>query len=134
MTQTDLDQAGVKAEGGAVADAALQQASAAPSEAASQQVSKEALKEASKEPAKQAAKAVATTVASIAPGAGGWPVDDITGLARRLPELDPARYFDGQAKESFQQSLIRWPVLARLMKLVPADQPGVPVEHDAVRE
>ncbi|MEW9586056.1 hypothetical protein [Paraburkholderia sp. DGU8] len=77
---------------------------------------------------------MAKTAANIAPGAGGWPVDDITGLARRLPELAPARYFDGQAKESFQQSLIRWPVLARLMKLVPADKPSVPVEHDAVQE
>jgi hypothetical protein len=104
MMQTELDQAGVKGEGGAVADAASQEA------------------------AKEAA------AANIAPGAGGWPVDDITGLARRLPELDPAKYFDGQAKESFQQSLIRWPVLARLMKLVPADQPSVPVAHLAVQE
>ena len=51
--------------------------------------------------------------------AGGWPVDDITGLARRLPEVDPLRYFDGQARESYLQSLRRWPVLARLMNLVP---------------
>jgi hypothetical protein len=126
MMQTELDQARVKGEGGAVADAASQRASEAPSEAASEEASEEA--------SKTAAKAVATTAANIAPGAGGWPVDDITGLARRLPELDPARYFDAQAKESFQQSLIRWPVLARLMKLVPADKPSVPVEHDAVQE
>jgi hypothetical protein len=53
--------------------------------------------------------------------AGGWPVDDISGLARRLPEVDPLRYFDGQARESYRQSLRRWPVLARLMNLVPGD-------------
>jgi hypothetical protein len=51
--------------------------------------------------------------------ASGWPVDDITGLGRRLPEVDPARYFDEQARESYQISLVKWPVLARLMKLVP---------------
>jgi hypothetical protein len=52
----------------------------------------------------------------------GWPVDDITGLGRRLPEVDPARYFDEQARESYQLSLLKWPVLARLMKLVPLDE------------
>ncbi|HEY2021180.1 hypothetical protein [Paraburkholderia sp.] len=51
-----------------------------------------------------------------------WPVDDITGLARRLPEVDPRRYFDGQAKEAYQQSLGKWPLLARLMNLVPRDE------------
>ncbi|MFL9915181.1 hypothetical protein PQR75_07245 [Paraburkholderia fungorum] len=54
--------------------------------------------------------------------ASGWPVDDITGLGRRLPEVDPARYFDEQARESYQLSLVKWPVLARLMKLVPLDE------------
>ncbi|MFM0205406.1 hypothetical protein PQR53_36920 [Paraburkholderia fungorum] len=54
--------------------------------------------------------------------ASGWPVDDITGLGRRLPEVDPARYLDEQARESYQLSLVKWPVLARLMKLVPLDE------------
>lgn len=58
--------------------------------------------------------------------ASGWPVDDITGLRRRLPELDPARYFDEQARESYQLSLLKWPVLARLMKLVPLDETAAP--------
>ncbi|WP_408232489.1 MULTISPECIES: hypothetical protein [Paraburkholderia] len=58
--------------------------------------------------------------------ASGWPVDDITGLGRRLPELDPARYFDEQARESYQLSLLKWPVLARLMKLVPLDEAAAP--------
>ncbi|WP_434109378.1 hypothetical protein [Paraburkholderia caffeinilytica] len=56
----------------------------------------------------------------------GWPVDDITGLGRRLPEVDPARYFDEQARESYQLSLLKWPVLARLMKLVPLDEAVAP--------
>jgi hypothetical protein len=77
---------------------------------------------------KTAGKDTANTDANLAANAGGWPVDDITGLARRLPEVDPANYFDGQAKESFQQSLLRWPVLARLMKLVPADERGAPID------
>ncbi|WP_236720900.1 hypothetical protein [Paraburkholderia phytofirmans] len=54
--------------------------------------------------------------------ASGWPVDDITGLGRRLPEVDPATYFDEQARESYQLSLVKWPVLARLMKLAPRDE------------
>jgi hypothetical protein len=57
---------------------------------------------------------------------GGWPVNDITGLGRRLPEVDPARYFDEQARESYQRSLVKWPVLARLMKLVPVDEAAAP--------
>ncbi|NPT60263.1 hypothetical protein [Paraburkholderia elongata] len=58
--------------------------------------------------------------------ASGWPVDDITGLGRRLPEVDPATYFDEQARESYQLSLLKWPVLARLMKLVPLDEAAAP--------
>ncbi|WP_233800642.1 hypothetical protein [Paraburkholderia sp. HP33-1] len=53
---------------------------------------------------------------------GGWPVDDISGLALRLPEVEPRRYFDAQAQEAYQQSLLKWPVLARLMNLVPHDE------------
>jgi hypothetical protein len=78
-------------------------------------------------------QAAGKAAASSAADAGGWPVDDISGLARRLPEIDPAGYFDGQAKESFQQSLIRWPVLARLMKLVPGDEVAAPEARDPAR-
>jgi hypothetical protein len=66
--------------------------------------------------------------------ANGWPVDDITGLARRLPEVNPANYFDGQAKDSFEQSLLRWPVLARMMKLVPADHDDKPLQHESTQK
>ncbi|WP_408362837.1 MULTISPECIES: hypothetical protein [unclassified Paraburkholderia] len=110
MTQTELTQAAVKADAGTAADVASIAAS------------------------KATAKAVGKTAANIAPSAGGWPVDDITGLARRLPEVDPANYFDGQAKESFQQSLIKWPVLARLMNLLPADEASVPVERNPAQK
>ncbi|WP_246279030.1 hypothetical protein [Paraburkholderia ultramafica] len=60
-------------------------------------------------------------------------MDDITGLARRLPEVDPANYFDGQAKESYQQSLVKWPVFARLMNLVPGDHTIAPAGHNPAR-
>ncbi|MGF6737419.1 hypothetical protein [Paraburkholderia atlantica] len=53
---------------------------------------------------------------------GGWPVDDISGLALRLPEVEAGSYFDAQAKEAYEQSLLKWPVLARLMNLVPRDE------------
>jgi hypothetical protein len=79
--------------------------------------------------AKTAVKPAAKSAVQSAANAGGWPVDDITGLARRLPEVDPAGYFDGQARESYQQSLIRWPVLARLMNLVPRDPVDAPAGH-----
>ena len=52
--------------------------------------------------------------------AGGWLVSDIGGLARRLPEVDPAKYFDEQAKEAYEEALVKWPVLAKLMGLVDA--------------
>lgn len=65
--------------------------------------------------------------------AGGWPVDDITGLGRRLPEIDPARYFDEQARESYRHALVKWPVLARLMKLVPADDVASPAAQSPAR-
>lgn len=61
-------------------------------------------------------------------GASDWPVDDISGLGRRLPEVDPAAYFDGQAKGALEQALRSWPVLARLMKLAPAGSPAAPVD------
>jgi hypothetical protein len=79
-------------------------------------------KAASNASAKGSAKAPATVSANASTKAGGWPVDDITGLARRLPEVDPLRYFDAQAKEAYQQSLLRWPGLARLMNLAPGEE------------
>jgi hypothetical protein len=48
---------------------------------------------------------------------GGWPVNDINGLARRLPEMDPSAYYDGQANEAYEAALTKWPVLAKLMGL-----------------
>ncbi|MCC8391033.1 hypothetical protein LJ656_00400 [Paraburkholderia sp. MMS20-SJTR3] len=54
-------------------------------------------------------------------GRGGWPLDDISGLAQRLPEVEPRRYFDAQAQDAYRQALLKWPVLARLMTLLPAD-------------
>jgi hypothetical protein len=77
--------------------------------------------------------AAANAAASSGASMGGWPVDDIGGLARRLPEIDPAGYFDGQAKEAFQQSLIKWPVLARLMNLAPAEYVAAPAARDPAR-
>jgi hypothetical protein len=67
--------------------------------------------------------------------AAGWPVDDINGLARRLPEVDPASYFDRQARDAYQQSLMKWPVLARLMNLVARDEvPAATGENEPVKE
>ncbi|EDT00103.1 hypothetical protein [Burkholderia ambifaria] len=43
--------------------------------------------------------------------------NDVLGLARHLPALDPARYVDEQARRAFVESLDRWPVLAKLMGL-----------------
>ncbi|HKT61987.1 hypothetical protein [Burkholderia sp. 22313] len=43
--------------------------------------------------------------------------NDVLGLARHLPALDPARYVDEQARRAFVESLERWPVLAKLMGL-----------------
>lgn len=48
----------------------------------------------------------------------GWPVNDIGGLAREVPEVDPRRYFDEQARVAYEDALVKWPVLARLMGLV----------------
>jgi hypothetical protein len=47
----------------------------------------------------------------------GWPVSDIGGLAREVPEVDPRRYFDEQARLAYEEALVKWPVLARLMGL-----------------
>jgi hypothetical protein len=65
----------------------------------------------------------------------GWPVNDIGGLAREVPEVDPRRYFDEQARLAYEEALVKWPVLARLMGLVGEDeQPAQPAEpgHGAV--
>ncbi len=43
---------------------------------------------------------------------------DIDGLASHVPEVDPARYIDEQARAAYEDALVRWPVLARLMNLV----------------
>jgi hypothetical protein len=51
----------------------------------------------------------------------GWPVNDIGGLAREVPEVDPRRYFDEQARLAYEEALVKWPVLARLMGLVGED-------------
>lgn len=48
----------------------------------------------------------------------GWPINDIGGLAREVPEVDPRRYFDEQARLAYEEALVKWPVLARLMGLV----------------
>jgi hypothetical protein len=54
----------------------------------------------------------------------GWPINDIGGLAREVPEVDPRRYFDEQARLAYEEALVKWPVLARLMGLVgDADAP-----------
>lgn len=47
-----------------------------------------------------------------------WPVNDIGGLARSVPEVDPRTYFDEQARLAYEEALVKWPVLARLMGLV----------------
>ncbi len=46
------------------------------------------------------------------------PHNDIEGLARHVPELDPAGYFDEQARQAYEEALVKWPLLARLMGLV----------------
>ncbi|MDH6148340.1 MULTISPECIES: hypothetical protein [Paraburkholderia] len=74
------------------------------------------------------------TNASTNAARGGWPVDDISGLALRLPEVETARYFDAQAKEAYQQSLLKWPVLARLMNLVPRDDADAPAARGEPQE
>ncbi|AOJ05020.1 MULTISPECIES: hypothetical protein [Burkholderia] len=48
---------------------------------------------------------------------GPLPANDIAGLARHVPEIDPARYLDEQARLAYRDALDRWPVLAKLMGL-----------------
>ena len=60
----------------------------------------------------------------------GWPINDIGGLARHVPEVDPSRYFDEQARLAYEEALVKWPVLARLMGLAggepqAGDEPAV---------
>ncbi|WP_245964814.1 hypothetical protein [Trinickia dinghuensis] len=57
-------------------------------------------------------------------GGPGWPINDIGGLARHVPEVDPRQYFDEQARLAYEDALVKWPVLARLMGLV--DESGEP--------
>lgn len=60
----------------------------------------------------------------------GWPVNDIGGLAREVPEVDPRRYFDEQARLAYEEALVKWPVLARLMGLRGDDVNEHPVDDD----
>lgn len=46
------------------------------------------------------------------------PLNDIVGLARHVPEIEPERYLDAQARQAYEHALDRWPLLARLMGLV----------------
>jgi hypothetical protein len=48
----------------------------------------------------------------------GWPINDIGGLSRHVPEVDPRQYFDEQARLAYEDALVKWPVLARLMGLI----------------
>ncbi|KWN75726.1 hypothetical protein [Burkholderia ubonensis] len=43
--------------------------------------------------------------------------NDVIGLARYLPALDPDRYVDEQARRAYLDALDRWPALAKLMGL-----------------
>ncbi|MBC8723016.1 hypothetical protein F6X37_15910 [Paraburkholderia sp. 31.1] len=56
------------------------------------------------------------------------------GLALRLPEVETGRYSDAQAKEADQQSLLKWPMLARLMNLVPRDEAEAPAARGEPQE
>jgi len=53
-----------------------------------------------------------------------WPVDDLQGLAQRLPEFDVRTYYDEQAQRAYEGALLRCPVLARLLGLPGVDKPG----------
>jgi hypothetical protein len=46
------------------------------------------------------------------------PANDIIGLAQHVPELDPGRYLDEQARLAYEDALAKWPALARLIGLV----------------
>ncbi|MDN7673682.1 hypothetical protein QZM22_14440 [Burkholderia oklahomensis] len=48
---------------------------------------------------------------------GPLPANDIAVLARHVPQIDPARYLDEQARLAYRGALDRWPVLAKLMGL-----------------
>lgn len=61
----------------------------------------------------------------------GWPLNDIGGLARRVPEIDPGQYFDEQARLAYEEALVKWPVLARLMGLAEA---GPLLRHSEQRD
>ena len=53
-----------------------------------------------------------------------WPVNDLHGLAQRLPEFDVHTYYDEQARRAYEGALLRCPVLARLLGLPGVDKPG----------
>lgn len=52
------------------------------------------------------------------------PGNDVLGLARNVPEFDPLRYFDEQARQAYGEALVKWPVLARLMGLTEDTRQG----------
>ncbi|SAL00694.1 hypothetical protein AWB81_05925 [Caballeronia arationis] len=49
-----------------------------------------------------------------------WPVNDVRGLAERLPGLDPQAYYDDEAVRAYEAALQRCPALARLLGLAAA--------------
>jgi hypothetical protein len=63
----------------------------------------------------------------------GWPINDIGGLARHVPEVDPRQYFDEQARLAYEEALVKWPVLAQLMGLVGDDDAARPREPSSGR-
>ncbi|CAN7675085.1 hypothetical protein LJR230_005188 [Trinickia sp. LjRoot230] len=62
-----------------------------------------------------------TTVNETKNDVGNPSANDIEGLGRQLPELDPTRYLDEQARLAYEEALVRWPLLARLMGLSRTD-------------
>ena len=60
-----------------------------------------------------------------------WPVNDLHGLAQRLPEFDVHSYYDEQARRAYEGALLRCPVLARLLGLPAVDQPGATTSKGA---
>ncbi|MDR5856199.1 hypothetical protein P9239_21220 [Caballeronia sp. LZ062] len=46
-----------------------------------------------------------------------WPVNDVSGLAQRLPGLDPRTYYEDEAARAYETAWRRCPALARLLGL-----------------
>lgn len=47
--------------------------------------------------------------------------NDIDALARHVPGIDPARYFDSQAEDAWREAARRWPLLGAVLGLISAD-------------